>query len=178
MSLLLGEEVRQELSSELGYSAEDKHINLQRIAFVSSELSKAGAAVIAAPTAPYEKSRKAFKSTVVGQGGGNFFLVHVATPIEWCEKTDRQGLYKRARAGEIKGLTGVGACYLPVSKISSVADWPQMTSTRNRRMPTLFATCEQTPCPRSFTVSIPFSHSVRILILSAIIMLLETQSLV
>nr|ADE10103.1 APSK [Tremella fuciformis] len=111
VSLLLGEEVRHELSPDLGSSPEDKHLNMQRIGFVASELTKAGAAVIAAPTAPYARSRKAFRDAVVGSGGGNFFLVHVATPLEWCEKVDRRGLYKRARDGEIKGFTGIGDVY-------------------------------------------------------------------
>lgn len=85
---------------------------LQRIAFVSAELTRAGAAVIAAPIGPYEHSRQAAKDTIVhtGGSGGNFFLIHVATPLEHCEKTDRKGVYKKARAGEIKSFTGIGAC--------------------------------------------------------------------
>lgn len=110
VSLLLGETVRAELSSELGFSPDDRHKNIQRIAFVSAELARAGAAVIAAPTAPYDHSRKAAKSTIVSTSGsgGNFFLVHVATPLEECERTDRKGLYAKARRGEIKGFTGIG----------------------------------------------------------------------
>ncbi|WFD26422.1 sulfate adenylyltransferase [Malassezia nana] len=108
VSLLLGETVRSELSSELGFSPEDRHTNIQRIAFVASELTRAGAAVIAAPIAPYEKSRAMARETVQKSGGaGNFFLVHVATPLEYCEKTDRRGNYAKARRGEIKGFTGV-----------------------------------------------------------------------
>lgn len=110
VSLLLGDEVRAELSPELGHSPEEKHRNIQRIAFVASELTKAGAAVIAAPTAPYERSRKAFRQAVAGPGG-NFFLVHVATPLEWCEKVDRRGTYKRARDGELKYFPGVSDVY-------------------------------------------------------------------
>ncbi|QRW21439.1 sulfate adenylyltransferase [Rhizoctonia solani] len=113
VSLLLGETVRAELSSELGFTPEDRHKNIQRIAFVSAELSRAGAAVIAAPIAPYNHSRKAARDHVVSTAGagGNFFLVHVATPLEHCEATDRQGVFKRARAGEIKGFTGVDDPY-------------------------------------------------------------------
>ncbi|ORY33465.1 ATP-sulfurylase [Naematelia encephala] len=110
VSLLLGEEVRHELSPDLGSTPQDKHLGLLRIGFVASELTKAGAAVIAAPTAPYERSRKAIKEQIAGQGG-NFFLVHVATPLEHCEKVDRRGVYKRARNGEIKGFTGVDDNY-------------------------------------------------------------------
>ncbi|KAM0789470.1 Sulfate adenylyltransferase [Microbotryomycetes sp. NB124-2] len=110
VSLLLGDVVRSELTPELGFSPEERHKNLQRIAFVSAELSRAGAAVITTPIAPYEASRQAAKAHILkngGSGGGNYFLVHVATPLEYCEKTDRRGVYKRARAGQIKGFTGI-----------------------------------------------------------------------
>ncbi|KAK1922150.1 putative phosphoadenosine-phosphosulfate synthase bifunctional enzyme [Papiliotrema laurentii] len=110
VSLFLGEDIRHQLSPDLSASKEDKHQNLLRIGFVAAELTKAGAAVIAAPTAPYEASRKAIKEQIAGQGG-NYFLVHVATPLEWCEKVDRRGLYKRARNGEIKGFTGIDDVY-------------------------------------------------------------------
>lgn len=112
VSLLLGEELRHDLSTDLAPypTPEERHLNLLRIGFVASELTKAGAAVIAAPTAPYKRSRKAMREQIAGQGG-NFFLVHVATPIEWCEKVDRRNLYKRARNGEIKGLPGVDSAY-------------------------------------------------------------------
>jgi sulfate adenylyltransferase len=121
VSLLLGEEVRHELSPELGASPEDKHLNLLRIGFVASELTKAGAAVIAAPTAPYQKSRQAIREQIAGQGG-NYFLVHVATPLEYCERVDRRGLYKRARNGEIKGLTGVDDKYEEPTDADLVVD--------------------------------------------------------
>ncbi|KOS15690.1 sulfate adenylyltransferase [Malassezia pachydermatis] len=112
VSLLLGDTVRNELSSELGFSPEDRHTNIQRIAFVASELTRAGAAVIASPIAPYERSRQAARETITKNGGsGNFFLVHVATPLEYCEKTDRRGNYAKARRGEIKGFTGVDDVY-------------------------------------------------------------------
>ncbi|KAJ7217833.1 sulfate adenylyltransferase [Mycena pura] len=113
VTLLLGETVRQELSSELGFSREDRHTNTQRIAFVAAELTRAGAAVIAAPIAPYEDSRKVARETVVSAGGagGNFFLIHVATPLEYCERRDRKGVYAKARRGEIKGFTGVDDPY-------------------------------------------------------------------
>lgn len=110
VTLLLGDTVRSELSAELGFSPEDRHKNIQRIAFVSAELARAGAAVIAAPTAPYDHSRKAARQTITSTGGngGNFFLIHVATPLEECERTDRKGLYAKARKGEITGFTGIG----------------------------------------------------------------------
>lgn len=120
VSLLLGDEIRPDLGTS-GHSREDKHANMLRIGYVASELTKAGAAVIAAPTAPYDVSRKAFREAVTGPGG-NFFLVHVATPLEECEAADRRGLYKRARTGEIKGLTGVDDEYELPQDADIVAD--------------------------------------------------------
>lgn len=109
VSLLLGETIRSELSSELGFTKHDRNLNVQRIGFVAAELTRAGTAVIAAPTAPYESSRKAARDLV--SKSGSFFLVHVATPLEYCEKTDKKGNYARARRGEIKGFTGVDDPY-------------------------------------------------------------------
>ncbi|KAG6866719.1 Sulfate adenylyltransferase [Blastosporella zonata] len=112
-SLLLGETVRQELSPDLGFSPQDRNANAQRLAFVAAELTRAGAAVIAAPIAPYEELREGMRDVVLQNGGAgaNFFLIHVATPLEHCEKTDRRGLYAKARSGEIKGFTGVDDVY-------------------------------------------------------------------
>jgi sulfate adenylyltransferase len=109
VSLLLGDTVRSELSSELGFSRQDRDTNIARIAFVASELTRSGAAVIAAPIAPFEGSRKSAKDLV--EKHGSFFLVHVATPLEYCEKTDKRGIYAKARAGEVKGFTGVDDPY-------------------------------------------------------------------
>ncbi|EJD52563.1 ATP-sulfurylase [Auricularia subglabra TFB-10046 SS5] len=129
VSLLLGETVRSELSAELGFSREDRHKNIQRIAFVSAELTRAGAAVIAAPIAPYADSRKSARETVLSTGGsgGNFFLIHVATPLEHCEKHDRKGVYKRARAGEIKGFTGIDDIYEPPTDANITVDITQQS---------------------------------------------------
>ena len=78
------------------------------------------AAVIAAPIAPYDHSRKAAKQTI--EQAGSCFLVHVATPLEYCERTDRKGNFARARAGEIKGFTGVDAPYEAPSNADIVVD--------------------------------------------------------
>ncbi|RPA81812.1 ATP sulfurylase [Ascobolus immersus RN42] len=104
-TLLLGETVRHELSSELGFSKEDRTKNLQRISFVATELTRAGAAVIAAPIAPYEDARENLRKSV--EAVGRFFLVHVATPLSVCEMTDRKGVYQAAREGKITGFTGI-----------------------------------------------------------------------
>jgi sulfate adenylyltransferase len=126
VSLLLGEGVQEELSGSNGYTAEARHENLQRIAWVSAELARAGAAVITAPIAPHEKGRAAARDTVVQRGGaGNFFLVHVATPLAHCEATDRQGAYAQARAGDIKGFVGVDDEYETPSHADLTVDLTQ-----------------------------------------------------
>ncbi|EXJ71655.1 sulfate adenylyltransferase [Cladophialophora psammophila CBS 110553] len=109
VTLLLGETVRHELSSELGFTKEDRDTNIARIAFVAAELTKAGAAVIAAPIAPFEEARQEARETI--QRFGSFFLVHVATSLEYCEKTDKRGVYARARRNSIRNFTGINDPY-------------------------------------------------------------------
>ncbi|KAL8751292.1 MAG: hypothetical protein Q9199_006516 [Rusavskia elegans] len=109
VSLLLGETVRSELSSELGFSHADRSKNIQRIAFVAAELTKAGAAVIAAPIAPFHHSRQSARETISQYG--SFYLVHIATSLQYSEKTDKKGVYTKARNGDIKGFTGVDDPY-------------------------------------------------------------------
>lgn len=128
VSLLLGETVRSELSAELGFSRSDRNKNIQRIGFVAAELTKAGAAVIAAPIAPFEESRSAARD-IVSQFG-SFYLVHVATSLEYSEKTDKRGVYARARRGEIKGFTGVDDPYDIPEKADLVVDL-EFTSVRS-----------------------------------------------
>ena len=120
VSMLLGENVRHELSSELGFSREDRDINISRIAFVASELTKAGAAVIAAPIAPFEEARQQARQLI--EKSGPCFLIHVATPLEYCESNDLRGIYAAARAGKIKGFTGVDDPYETPTKPSLVVD--------------------------------------------------------
>jgi sulfate adenylyltransferase len=128
VSLLLGETVRAELSSELGFSRADRTRNIGRIAFVASELTRSGAAVIAAPIAPYEDARKHAREMV--EKYGDFFLVHVATSLEYSEKTDKKGVYAKARSGEIKGFTGVDDPYEVPAKADFTVDI-EKTSVRN-----------------------------------------------
>lgn len=124
VSLLLGDTVRSELSSELGFSKKDRHINVQRIAFVASELTKAGTAVVAAPIAPYAESRALARDSV--EKHGTFVLVHVATPLEHCEQTDRSGQFAAARRGEIKGFTGVDDPYETPTNADITVDLTQV----------------------------------------------------
>jgi len=120
VSLLLGETVRAELSSELGFSRADRTRNIGRIGFVASELTRAGAAVIAAPIAPFEDSRNLAQNLV--EKFGDFYLVHVATSLEYAEKTDKRGIYEKARRGEIPGFTGVDSPYEVPSKADLTVD--------------------------------------------------------
>lgn len=110
VSLLDGDVVRKNLSSELGFSKKDRDINVRRIGYVASEISKHGGIAICAPIAPYDKVRKEIKQSIQSVGGG-FLLVHVSTPLDECEKRDRKGLYKAARAGKLKHFTGISDPY-------------------------------------------------------------------
>jgi sulfate adenylyltransferase len=109
VTLLDGDIVRQNLSSELGFSKEHRDINVRRIGFVASEITKNRGIAICAPIAPYETTREEIRSSIERYGG--FVEVYVSTPIEECEKRDRKGMYAKARAGLIKGFTGVDDPY-------------------------------------------------------------------
>jgi sulfate adenylyltransferase len=109
VTLLDGDLVRKHLSSELGFSKEHRDINIRRIGYVASEITKNGGIAICAPIAPYDSVRKHVRSIVEPVGG--FILVHVATPIETCEQRDRKGLYAKARAGILKEFTGISDPY-------------------------------------------------------------------
>lgn len=109
VTILDGDLVRKHLSSELGFSKEHRDINIRRIGYVASEITKNGGIAICAPIAPYEATRKAVREMVEPVGG--FVLVHVATPIETCEQRDRKGLYAKARAGIVKEFTGISDPY-------------------------------------------------------------------
>jgi sulfate adenylyltransferase len=109
VTILDGDLVRKHLSSELGFSKEHRDINIRRIGYVASEITKNGGIAICAPIAPYDSVRKQVRQMVEPHGG--FILVHIATPIEVCEQRDRKGLYAKARAGIVKEFTGVSDPY-------------------------------------------------------------------
>jgi sulfate adenylyltransferase len=109
VTLLDGDLVRKHLSSELGFSKEHRDINIRRIGYVASEITKNGGIAICAPIAPYDGVRKEVRAMIEPAGG--FVLVHVATPVEVCEQRDRKGLYAKARAGIIPEFTGVSDPY-------------------------------------------------------------------
>ncbi len=109
VTLLDGDVVRKNLSSELGFSKEHRDLNIRRIGYVASEISKNGGIAICAPIAPYAATRRAVREDI--ESYGTFVEVHVATSIEECERRDRKGLYALARAGKIKEFTGISDPY-------------------------------------------------------------------
>lgn len=109
VTLLDGDIVRKHLSSELGFSREHRDLNILRIGFVASEITKNRGIAICAPIAPYRATRRAVREMVEAVGG--FIEVHVATPLQVCEQRDRKGLYAKARAGIIRGFTGIDDPY-------------------------------------------------------------------
>ncbi|MEM1278342.1 MAG: bifunctional sulfate adenylyltransferase/adenylylsulfate kinase, partial [Pseudomonadota bacterium] len=109
VTLLDGDIVRKHLSSELGFSKEHRNLNIERIGFVASEITKNGGIAICAPIAPYAQTRSTVRGMI--QNHGAFVEVHVATPLEECERRDRKGLYKLAREGKIKEFTGISDPY-------------------------------------------------------------------
>jgi len=109
VTLLDGDKVRKNLSSELGFSREHRDLNITRIGYVASEITKNGGIAICAPIAPYAATRKIVRDTIEPVGG--FLEIHVATPLEVCEERDRKGLYAKARAGIIKEFTGISDPY-------------------------------------------------------------------
>ena len=109
VTLLDGDLVRKHLSSELGFSREHRNINIQRIGYVASEITKHGGIAICAPIAPYTEMRRAVRAMISEYGG--FYEIYVSTPLEVCEARDRKGLYAKARAGIVKEFTGVSDPY-------------------------------------------------------------------
>ena len=109
VTLLDGDVVRQNLSSELSFSKEHRDINIQRIGYVASEITRNGGVAVCAPIAPYKSTRRSVRQMIAQEG--SFIEVHVSTPIEICEARDRKGLYAMARAGKIKGFTGIDDPY-------------------------------------------------------------------
>lgn len=120
VSLLDGDVVRHHLSKGLGFARADRDTNVRRIGFVASEITKAGGIAICCPIAPYDATRKDVRAMVEAEGG--FVLVHVATPLEECERRDRKGLYAKARRGEIPEFTGISDPYEVPQDAEAVVD--------------------------------------------------------
>ncbi len=105
-----GDVVRRNLSAGLTFSKEDRETNIRRIGWVAAEIGRHGGVAICSPIAPYDATRKQVRA-MVEEAGGAFVLVHVATPLEECERRDRKGLYAKARRGEIPEFTGISSPY-------------------------------------------------------------------
>jgi sulfate adenylyltransferase len=109
VTLLDGDIVRRNLSNQLSFSKEDRDTNVRRIGFVAGEITKNRGIAICAPIAPYNGTRTEIRNSIESYGG--FIEVHVSTPLKVCETRDRKGMYAKARAGLIKGFTGVDDPY-------------------------------------------------------------------
>jgi len=126
VTLLDGDIVRKNLSSELTFSREHRDLNIQRIGFVASEITKNRGIAICAPIAPYASTRRLVREMVSAHGG--FIEVHVSTPLEVCESRDRKGLYAKARAGIIKGFTGIDDPYEAPERAEVVVDTQDLSA--------------------------------------------------
>jgi len=125
ITLLDGDVVRHLLSAGLGFSRADRDLNVRRIGFVAAEIARHGGIAVCAPIAPFAKTRREVREMVSEHG--DFVLVHVATPLEECERRDRKGLYARARAGEIPEFTGISSPYEEPDDADLVIDTSSMT---------------------------------------------------
>jgi len=126
VTLLDGDIVRKYISQELGFSRKDREMNVRRVAFVASEITKNRGIAICALIAPYRAIRREVRQLISQYGG--FIEVYVATPLEVCESRDRKGLYAKARAGLIKQFTGIDDPYEPPENPEVVVDTSQMTA--------------------------------------------------
>lgn len=108
--VLDGDNIRHGLNQDLGFSPEDRTENIRRIGEVAKLFTDAGVVSLTAFISPYRKDRDRARSIMAE---GDFIEVYVECPLEVCEQRDPKGLYKRARAGEIKEFTGISAPYEP-----------------------------------------------------------------
>jgi adenylylsulfate kinase len=122
VEILDGDVVRENLSKGLGFSKEDRDINIRRIAFVAHLLQRNGVFVITAAISPYRAIREEARAMIK-----DFVEVYAEAPLEVCEERDVKGLYAKARAGEIKGFTGVDDPYEPPPR-------PEVTCHTDREM--------------------------------------------
>ncbi len=125
VTLLDGDIVRKNLSSELSFSKEHRNLNITRIGFVASEITKNGGIALCAPIAPYEESRRANRELISRYGG--YIEVYLSTPLSVCEQRDRKGLYAKARSGKVKGVTGITDPYIPPTKPELALDTSEIS---------------------------------------------------
>ena len=127
VTLLDGDIVRQNLSSELTFTREHRNLNIRRIGFVASEITKNRGIAICAPIAPYEESRRVARELVSQYGG--FIEIYLSTPLSVCEQRDRKGIYAKARKGIMKGVTGIDDPYIAPAKPEITIDTSELTPT-------------------------------------------------
>ena len=125
VTLLDGDVVRRELTKGLGFSKEDRDINVRRIGWVAAEVARHRGMALCCPIAPYAKARAIARAMAIEAGAG-FILVHVSTPLAVCEQRDRKGLYAKARAGQITGMTGIDDPYEEPTDADLVLDTSEM----------------------------------------------------
>jgi sulfate adenylyltransferase len=125
VTLFDGDLVRKHLSSELGFSKEHRDLNIRRIGYVASEITKNRGIAICAPIAPYDGPRKEVRAMIEPVGG--FLIVYLCPPIEVCEERDRKGLYAKARAGILKDFTGISDPYEPPTDAEVVINTAELS---------------------------------------------------
>jgi len=125
VSVLSGKKIRGLLSSELGFSRADRDLNMKRIGYVASEVTKSGGVAILTAISPYEEGRQMCREMVSRHGG--FFEVYLSTPLDVCEGRDRKGLYAKARQGLITDFTGVNDPYEPPKNPEITIDTSEIT---------------------------------------------------
>lgn len=109
ITLLDGDVIRNHLTSELGFSKAHRDLNVQRVGYVASEITKHGGIAVCSLIAPYKQARDKARELVEAQG--TFIEIYISTPLEVCEQRDVKGLYEKARKGLIKGFTGIDDPY-------------------------------------------------------------------
>jgi sulfate adenylyltransferase len=131
VTLLDGDVVRTNLSKGLGFTKDDRDLNVRRIGFVAAEIVRHGGAAVCAAVSPYRATRNEVRNTV---GQDNFLEVFVDTPLEVCEQRDTKGLYAKARRGEIIGFTGIDDPYEPPRNAEMRLDTVSYTAEENARL--------------------------------------------
>lgn len=131
VTLLDGDVVRTHLSQGLGFSKEDRDINIRRIGFVAAAITNHGGLVLGAAVSPYRATRNDVRNMV---GTERFIEVFVDTPLEVCEERDTKGMYARARSGQIKGFTGIDDPYEPPQHAEITLDTISNTPEENARL--------------------------------------------
>ena len=124
-----GDIVRKSLTRDLGFSEEDRNMNIERVTFVAKLLTRNGVAVLASFVSPYNKIRAYSRQEI-----GNYILVYVKCSIEVCEQRDVKGMYAKARAGEIKDFTGVDHPFEEPDNADIIVETDKLTIEKSKRL--------------------------------------------